>query len=69
MVTLYLIRHDVREFPMTFEILIGIVLTAGALSVVVFLAFWSRHIIERIYAHPPGSLREIQKEIKNGNES
>jgi hypothetical protein len=64
-----LIRLDEPEFPMTFDIFIGIILTAGALCAVVLLTFWSRHIIERIHAHPPGSLREIQKEIMNDNES
>jgi len=54
---------------MTFDITIGIILTAGALAIVVLLTFWSRSIIDRIHAHPPGSLREIQKEIINGNES
>ncbi|MBW2615006.1 MAG: hypothetical protein JRD02_02370 [Deltaproteobacteria bacterium] len=54
---------------MTLDILIGIVLTAIALGGVVVLALWSRRIIERIHAHSPGSLREIQKEIINGNKS
>jgi hypothetical protein len=54
---------------MTFDIITGIILTALALCIVVFLTFWSRHIIERIHAHPSGSLREIKKEIINGNES
>ncbi len=54
---------------MSFDILIGIVLTASALCAVVFLTYWSRSIIERIHAHSPGSLREIQKEIINGDES
>ena len=54
---------------MTFDILMGIVLTALALGVVVLLTLWSRRIIERIHARSPGSLREIQKDIINGNKS
>ena len=54
---------------MTFDILAGIIITAVALCVVVFLTFWSRRIIERIHTHSPGSLRKIKKEIINGNES
>lgn len=54
---------------MTFDILMGIVLTALALGIVVLLTLWSRRIIERIYARLPSSLREIQKDIINGNKS
>lgn len=54
---------------MTFDILMGIVLTALALGVVVLLTLWSRRIIERIHARSPGSLRQIQKDIINGNKS
>ncbi len=54
---------------MTFDVFTGIIFIAAALCVIVFLTLWSRHIIERIHAHPPGSLREIQKEIINGNDS
>ena len=64
-------RHSVniQEPLMTFDILMGIVLTALALGVVVLLTLWSRRIIERIYARLPSSLREIQKDIINGNKS
>ena len=58
--------EDERGFVYFF---IGIILTAAALFVVVFLTLWSRHTIERIHAHNPGSLREIKKEIINGDES
>jgi hypothetical protein len=54
---------------MTFDILLGIVLTALSLCAVVFLTVWSRRIIERIHTRPPSSLREIQKETINGNKS
>ena len=54
---------------MTFDILVGIVLTGLALGVVVSLTLWSRRIIERIHARSPSSLREIQKDIINGNKS
>jgi hypothetical protein len=54
---------------MTFDSLLGIVLTALSLCAVVFLTMWSRRIIERIHTRPPSSLREIQKEIINGNKS
>lgn len=54
---------------MTFDILLGIVLTALSLGAVVFLTIWSRRIIERIHASSPSSLREIQKETINGNKS
>ncbi|MBW1888642.1 MAG: hypothetical protein JRI52_09890 [Deltaproteobacteria bacterium] len=54
---------------MTLNMIIGIVLTAIALGVVVFLTIWSRYIIERIHAGSPSSLREIQKDIINGNRS
>jgi len=36
---------------------------------VVFLTFLSRHIIERIHHSRSGTLREIQKNIRNGNKS
>ena len=64
-------RHpvNIQEPLMTFDILVGIVLTALALGVVVLLTLWSRRIIERIHARSPSSLREIQKDIINGNKS
>lgn len=52
---------------MDLDIIIGIILTVMALGTVVILTLWSRRIIERIYAHSPGSLREIQKDIINGD--
>jgi hypothetical protein len=52
---------------MDLNMLIGIILTVTALGAVVMLTLWSRRIIERIHAHSPGSLREIQKDIINGN--
>ena len=54
---------------MALDILIGLTLTAIALGGVVVLTLWSRRIIERIHAHSSGSLREIQKDIINGNKS
>ena len=54
---------------MTFDMIVGVCLTALALGAVVLLTFWSRSIINRIHAHSPGSLREIQKDIVNGKES
>ena len=54
---------------MTFDILLGIVLTTLSLCAVVFLTMWSRRIIERIHTRPPSSLREIQNETINGNKS
>lgn len=54
---------------MTFDILLGIVLTALSLCTVVFLTMWSWRIIERIHTRPPSSLREIQNETINGNKS
>ena len=60
---------NVQESLMTFDILVGIVLTGLALGVVVSLTLWSRRIIERIHARSPSSLREIQKDIINGNKS
>jgi len=54
---------------MTFDILLGIILTAISLCAVVFLTMWSRRVIERIHTRPPSSLREIQKETVNGNKS
>ena len=51
---------------MTFEIVMGIMLTALALSAVAFLTWWSRRVIERIHAGSSSSLREIKKEIGNG---
>jgi len=59
-------RRRVR-FPLDLDIIIGIILTVMALGAVVILTLWSRRIIERIHAHSPGSLREIQKDIINGN--
>ncbi len=54
---------------MTFDIFLGIVLTAISLCTVVLLTMWSRRIIERIHTRPPSSLREIQNETTNGNKS
>jgi len=48
---------------MTFDIIVGIILTAVSLCVIVFLVLWSRHIIERIHSKPPRTLREIKQEI------
>lgn len=52
---------------MNVETVAGIILTVLALGTVVILTLWSRKIIERIYTHNPGSLREIQKDIINGD--
>lgn len=52
---------------MDLDIVIGVTLTILALGAVIFMTFWSRHIIERINSESPGSLREIQKEKINGN--
>jgi len=60
---------NIWELLTTFDILLGIALTAISLCAVVFLTMWSRRIIERIHARPQSSLREIQKEIINGNKS
>ena len=60
---------NIWELLTTFDILLGIILTAISLFAVVFLTMWSRRIIERIHARPPSSLREIQKETINGNKS
>ena len=60
---------NIWELLTTFDILLGIVLTAISLCTVVFLTMWSRRIIERIHTRPPSSLREIQKETINGNKS
>ena len=60
---------NIWDLLTTFDILLGIVLTAISLCAVVFLTMWSRRIIERIHARPQSSLREIQKEIINGNKS
>jgi len=60
---------NIWELLTTFDILLGIVLTAISLCAVVFLTMWSRSIIERIHARPQSSHREIQKEIINGNKS
>ena len=60
---------NIWELLTTFDILLGIILTTISLFAVVFLTIWSRRIIERIYARQPSSLREIQKEIINGNKS
>lgn len=54
---------------MTFDVLLGIILTAISLFGVVFLTIWSRRIIESIHTRPSSSLREIQKETINGNKS
>ena len=51
---------------MTFDMGVGITLTALALGAVAFLTWWSRRIIERIHSRSPGSLREIEKEMDHG---
>jgi len=60
---------NIWELLTTFDILLGIILTAISLCAVVFLTIWSRRIIEGIHARQPSSLREIQKETINGNKS
>jgi hypothetical protein len=55
------------RFLLDLNIVIGIILTVMALGTVVILTLWSRRIIERIHARSPGSLREIQKDIINGD--
>ena len=60
---------NIWELLTTFDILLGIVITAISLFAVVFLTIWSRRIIERIHVRQPSSLREIQKETINGNKS
>ncbi len=52
---------------MDLETIAGIILTVLALGAVAFLTLWCRNIIERINTRSPGSLREIRKEIVNGN--
>jgi hypothetical protein len=59
-------RRKVR-FLLDLDIIIGIILMVMALGAIVILTLWSRRIIERIHARPRGSLREIQKDIINGN--
>ncbi len=54
---------------MTLNIIIGIILLAVSLGGVVIFTLWSRHIIERIYSAPPGTLKEIQENIINGKKS
>jgi hypothetical protein len=61
----WILRHR-EDKAMTFEIVMGIMLTALALSAVAFLTWWSRRVIERIHAGSSSSLREIKKEIGNG---
>ncbi len=56
---------DLQESLMTLDILIGIALTVMSLGAVVLLTLWSRHIIERIHARSPSSLREIQNDNKS----
>jgi len=58
-----------ETLTVTYEMVFGIVLTALALGAVVFLTLWSRRIIERIHAHRPASLRHIQNDILDGNQS
>jgi len=58
------------EFPgvaMVLETVFGVALAGISLGLVIFLTFWSRRIIERIHAHSPGSLRQIQKDINGGD--
>ena len=54
-----------EDKAMTFDIVVGIALTALALGAVAFLTGWSRRVIERIHAGSSSSLREIKKEIGN----
>ena len=54
---------------MTFNIIIGIILLVLSLGGVIVFTLWSRHIIERIYSGSPGTLKEIQENINNGNKS
>ena len=50
----------VKDSAMTFDIVVGVTLTALALGAVAFLTWWSRRIIERIHSRSPSSLREIK---------
>ena len=52
---------------MSLDSLIGAILTIAALVGVVLLTLWSRRIVERIHALRPGSLRDIQQELNNGD--
>jgi len=54
---------------MSFDMVVGALLTLAALAAVVLLTLWSRSIIERIHDRAPGSLRNIRKDIMNGNKS
>ncbi len=63
------LSYDIWSPPMTWDIILGIALTIFALGAVVFLTLWCRRIIEQIHAHRPGSLRHIQKDILDGNNS
>jgi len=58
-----------KEYYVTFDIIMGVILTALALVVVVLLTFWSRSIIEAIHARSPGSLRDFRNDIHNGDKS
>ena len=52
---------------MNLEIIFGVALAILALGTVVLLTLWSRRIIERLHFNSSGSLRQIQKDIMNGN--
>jgi len=53
----------------TFDIIMGVILTALALVVVVLLTFRSRSIIEAIHARSTGSPRDFRNDIHNGDKS
>jgi hypothetical protein len=62
-------QNNSGDISMSFDMIIGALLTMAALGAVVLLTLWSRSIIERIHQRAPGSLRDIQKDILNGNKS
>lgn len=51
---------------MSRDIILGLIMLVLAYALTVYLAFWSRRMIDHIAPKKKGTLREILKEIKHG---
>ena len=48
------------------DIIIGIIIIAGAIGLITYLTFWSKRTIERIDKKKLKTAREILKDLQNG---
>ena len=55
-------RQDKGGHPMTFDIVVGVIVTIAALGLVVFLTVLNRRIIEDIHSKRSRASRQAKKE-------